>query len=124
MSLPSKRSIEQYYKEFAEADRLTSGMGQLEFERTKRILQRSLPSPPAIAVDVGGVPARIPFGCRNSDMRPISSTARRGWLSFAKVASEQIRKRRVLPRLKSGTQDPYRGRMRRVTWSCLGRYIT
>lgn len=54
MSVPSKHSIEQYYAEFAEADRLTSGMGQLEFERTKRILQRFLPSPPAIVVDVGG----------------------------------------------------------------------
>jgi ubiquinone/menaquinone biosynthesis C-methylase UbiE len=29
-------------------------MGQLEFERTKRILQRFLPSPPAIVADVGG----------------------------------------------------------------------
>jgi hypothetical protein len=38
-------------------------------------------------------------------------------LSFAKVASEQIPKRRVLARLKSGTQDRYRGRMRRVMWS-------
>jgi hypothetical protein len=32
MPEPSKRSIEQYYAEFAEADRLTSGRGQLEFE--------------------------------------------------------------------------------------------
>jgi ubiquinone/menaquinone biosynthesis C-methylase UbiE len=54
MPEPSKRSIEQYYAEFAEADRLTSGMGQLEFERTKRISQRFLPPPPAIVVDVGG----------------------------------------------------------------------
>jgi ubiquinone/menaquinone biosynthesis C-methylase UbiE len=54
MSVRSKRSVEQYYAEFAEAERLTSGMGQLEFERTKRILQRFLPSPPAIVMDVGG----------------------------------------------------------------------
>ena len=54
MPEPSTRSIARYYEEFAEADRLTSGMGQLEFERTKRILQRFLPPPPAIAVDVGG----------------------------------------------------------------------
>src|ERR1700730_10126565 len=54
MSVRSKRSIEKYYAEFAEAERLTSGMGQLEFERTKRILQRFLPSPPAIVADVGG----------------------------------------------------------------------
>jgi ubiquinone/menaquinone biosynthesis C-methylase UbiE len=54
MSVPPKRSIEKYYAECAEADRLTSGMGQLEFERTKIILQRLLPSPPAIVADVGG----------------------------------------------------------------------
>jgi ubiquinone/menaquinone biosynthesis C-methylase UbiE len=54
MSVPSKCSIEKYYAEFAEAERLTSGMGQLEFERTKRILKRFLPSPPAIVADVGG----------------------------------------------------------------------
>jgi hypothetical protein len=54
MSGPSKRSIEQYYAEFAEAERLTSGMGQLEFERPKRILQRLLPSLPAIVADAGG----------------------------------------------------------------------
>jgi hypothetical protein len=36
MPQPSKPSIEQYYAEFAEADRLTSGMGQLEFEAQQR----------------------------------------------------------------------------------------
>jgi len=54
MPLPSKRSIQQYYAEFAEQDRLNSGMGQLEFERTKRILHRFLPARPAVIVDVGG----------------------------------------------------------------------
>jgi 2-polyprenyl-3-methyl-5-hydroxy-6-metoxy-1,4-benzoquinol methylase len=54
MRAPSKRSIEQYYAEFAEQERLKSGMGQLEFERTKRILQRFLPLPPAVIADVGG----------------------------------------------------------------------
>ena len=54
MPSPSKRSIEQYYAEFAEQERLNSGMGQLEFERTKRILRRFLPAPPAVLVDVGG----------------------------------------------------------------------
>lgn len=49
MSEHSKRSIEQYHAEFAEDDRLKSGFGQLEFERTK-----NLPSPPAVVADVGG----------------------------------------------------------------------
>src|SRR6266478_10207860 len=48
MSKHSKRSIEQYYAEYPEHERLSSARGQLEFERTKRIVQRFLPSPPAI----------------------------------------------------------------------------
>ena len=54
MSKPSKRSIEQYYAEYPEHDRLSSARGQLEFERTKRIVQRFLATPPAIVADVGG----------------------------------------------------------------------
>ena len=50
----SKRSIEQYYAEYPEHERLRSARGQLEFERTKRIVQRFLPSSPAIVADVGG----------------------------------------------------------------------
>src|SRR5260370_15105266 len=54
MSEYSKRSIEQYYAECPEHDRLRSARGQLEFARQKRIVQRSLPRPPAIVADVGG----------------------------------------------------------------------
>jgi ubiquinone/menaquinone biosynthesis C-methylase UbiE len=54
MSEYSKRSIEQYYAEYPEHDRLSSAGGQLEFERTKRIVQRFLPTPPAIVADIGG----------------------------------------------------------------------
>ena len=54
MSEHSKRSIEQYYAEYPEHDRLRSAGGQLEFERTKRIVQRFLPTPPAIVADIGG----------------------------------------------------------------------
>jgi ubiquinone/menaquinone biosynthesis C-methylase UbiE len=54
MPASSKRSIEQYYAEFAEQERLNSGMGQLEFERSKQILRRFLAPPPAVIVDVGG----------------------------------------------------------------------
>jgi 2-polyprenyl-3-methyl-5-hydroxy-6-metoxy-1,4-benzoquinol methylase len=50
----SRRSMEQYYAEFPEDDRLKSGFGQLEFERTKTIVQRFLPLPPAVVADVGG----------------------------------------------------------------------
>jgi ubiquinone/menaquinone biosynthesis C-methylase UbiE len=54
MAEHSIRSIEQYYSEFPEHDRLNSATGQLEFERTKLIVQRFLPTPPAIVADVGG----------------------------------------------------------------------
>ena len=54
MPEPSKRSIEQYYAEFPEEERSRSGMGRLEFERTKKILERFMPSPPAVVLDVGG----------------------------------------------------------------------
>ena len=54
MSEHSKRSIEQYYADFAEDDRLKSGRGQLEFERTKQIVRRFLPAPPAAIADIGG----------------------------------------------------------------------
>jgi hypothetical protein len=54
MSEHSKRSIEQYYAEYPEPNRLSSATGQLEFERTKRIVQRFLLAPPAIVADIGG----------------------------------------------------------------------
>jgi hypothetical protein len=50
----SLRSVEQFYAEFAEDHQLKSGRGQLEFERTKEIVQRFLPAPPAVVADVGG----------------------------------------------------------------------
>jgi len=54
MPEPSRRSMGQYYAEFPEDDRLKSGFGQLEFERTKTIVQRFLRPPPAVVADVGG----------------------------------------------------------------------
>lgn len=54
MSEHSRRSIKEYYDEFPEDDRLKSARGQLEFERTKRIVQRFLPVPPATVADIGG----------------------------------------------------------------------
>jgi ubiquinone/menaquinone biosynthesis C-methylase UbiE len=48
------REVVDYYDRFAEEARLTLGASQLEFERTKEILLRFLPAPPARIVDVGG----------------------------------------------------------------------
>jgi ubiquinone/menaquinone biosynthesis C-methylase UbiE len=50
---PSSEIID-YYDRFAEETRLTSGPAQLEFERTKEILARTLPPAPARIFDVGG----------------------------------------------------------------------
>ena len=46
--------IKEYYASFPEESRLTSGTAQLEFERTKEVIARLLPPPPARIVDVGG----------------------------------------------------------------------
>jgi ubiquinone/menaquinone biosynthesis C-methylase UbiE len=43
-----------YYDQFPEESRLGTGSFQLEFARTKEILERLLPRPPARIVDVGG----------------------------------------------------------------------
>lgn len=43
-----------HYERFPEESRLSVGSSRLEFERTKEILLRVLPKPPARVVDVGG----------------------------------------------------------------------
>ncbi len=43
-----------YYNLSLEAQRLTRGVGRLELERTQELLQRYLPSAPAVVYDVGG----------------------------------------------------------------------
>jgi ubiquinone/menaquinone biosynthesis C-methylase UbiE len=48
------RDVIAYYERFAEELRLGSGPARLEFERTKEILARVLPPPPATVLDVGG----------------------------------------------------------------------
>ena len=42
------------YNAGIERDRLRTGIGLLEFERTKEILQEKLPKPPAVIYDIGG----------------------------------------------------------------------
>jgi ubiquinone/menaquinone biosynthesis C-methylase UbiE len=48
------REVTAYYDCFAEETRLAMGPSRLEFERTKEILARVLPKPPARVIDVGG----------------------------------------------------------------------
>src|SRR5258707_10787327 len=51
-------AMREYYERGEEGDRLDSPQGQLELERTKEIVLRHLPSPPAIVADIGGEPGR------------------------------------------------------------------
>ncbi len=53
--------IERYYGLGLEKDRLTQGVFQLEKERTWKILQKSLPSAPAVILDVGGAAGAYAF---------------------------------------------------------------
>jgi len=46
--------ITRYYQEVVEEGRLVAGPGQLEFVRTKEVVLRYLPPPPATILDVGG----------------------------------------------------------------------
>lgn len=50
------REISAYYGKNAEAGRLGQGRGQLEMARTRELLGRYLPAPPATVLDVGGGP--------------------------------------------------------------------
>jgi ubiquinone/menaquinone biosynthesis C-methylase UbiE len=50
--------IAGFYARGFERDRLASGAGALEFARTQVLLERYLPPPPAVVVDVGGGPGR------------------------------------------------------------------
>jgi ubiquinone/menaquinone biosynthesis C-methylase UbiE len=52
---PVDREMIIYYsRDFAEAERLSLGHCQIEYERTLDILDRLLPTPPALVLDVGG----------------------------------------------------------------------
>jgi ubiquinone/menaquinone biosynthesis C-methylase UbiE len=48
--------VQEFYTAYDEASRLESGPFQLERERTRELLERHLPPPPAVVLDVGGGP--------------------------------------------------------------------
>jgi len=51
--------MQEHYDRGVEAERLSlTGAGKLEFERTKEIVLRHLPPPPATVADIGGGPGR------------------------------------------------------------------
>ena len=58
MSDAADDEIAAYYALGLERDRLASGPGALEFVRTQVLLERYLPPPPSVVLDVGGGPGR------------------------------------------------------------------
>ena len=52
------QKVIDYYSEYDEQGRLASGFGQVEFLRTRDLVSRHLPSPPATVLDVGGAAGR------------------------------------------------------------------
>ena len=48
------RSVLAYYEAGTELNRLRTGIGRIEFERTKELLIKYLPKAPAVIFDIGG----------------------------------------------------------------------
>ena len=66
-----------YYERYDEASRLARGDGLLEYARMRELIQRFLPSPPGVILDVGGGRGGI----------------RAGWLRLAMMFTSLIRQR-------------------------------
>jgi GrpB-like predicted nucleotidyltransferase (UPF0157 family)/ubiquinone/menaquinone biosynthesis C-methylase UbiE len=99
-------TVEAHYGRFAEEDRLTLGPSQLEFERTKEILARLLPPPPARVMDVGGAAgvyslwlAEAGYEVHLIDASPrlIEEARRRSERSATPIASLTVGDARQLP---------------------------
>jgi SAM-dependent methyltransferase len=58
MDLDVDDAMRAYYLRGEERDRLSSGVGTLEFARTTEIVSRWLPPAPAVIADIGGGPGR------------------------------------------------------------------
>src|SRR5437763_12626612 len=50
--------LQAYYGRDEEDDRLTRGVGRVEYARTLDVIGRTLPPPPATVADIGGGPGR------------------------------------------------------------------
>jgi ubiquinone/menaquinone biosynthesis C-methylase UbiE len=98
--------ITAHYDSFAEESRLAAGPSQLEFERTKEILARVLPPPPARVVDVGGAAGAYSFWLANrgydvdlvdASSRLVAEANRRNAAAPARLASATVGDACALP---------------------------
>lgn len=107
-------AVAAYYARGLERDRLAGGAGALELARTQVLLERYLPSPPAVIADVGGGPGRYAVwlaerGYRVHLVDPVplhveQARAAADALSGATLASAEVGDARAL-RLPEGSAD-------------------
>jgi ubiquinone/menaquinone biosynthesis C-methylase UbiE len=107
MSIAPLREIVDYYTRFAEESRLETGSAQLEFERTKELILRFIPPPPAQIVDVGGASgsyafwlASLGYSVHLIDATPrlVEDATRRNVSAECQLASVAVGDARQLPR--------------------------
>jgi ubiquinone/menaquinone biosynthesis C-methylase UbiE len=98
--------ITRYYQDVAEEGRLASGASQLEFARTKEIVLRYLPPPPATILDVGGAAGAYSLWLAEKEYqvhlidavpRLVDEARRRSEASAHPIASCQVGDARRLP---------------------------
>jgi ubiquinone/menaquinone biosynthesis C-methylase UbiE len=98
--------VRAYYDDYAEESRLASGPFQLEFERTKEILTRVLPPPPARVIDVGGAAGAYSLWLAgvgyevhlvDASARLVAEATRRSATASAPIASAVVGDARALP---------------------------
>ena len=76
--LPTDNSdILAFYEKYDEEGRLARGGGHLEIARMQELIERFLPSPPNVVLDVGGGPAVTHAGWPKRATKYISSTPSR-----------------------------------------------
>lgn len=100
------REVLDYYDRYPEETRLEQGPFRLEFERTRDILSRLLPPPPATIVDVGGAAGAYSFLLTDagytvhlvdSSERLVGEARRRNASAQSPLASATIGDARALP---------------------------
>lgn len=100
------REVLDYYDSYPEEVRLQQGPFRLEFERTRDILSRVLPLPPATVLDVGGAAGAYSFVLAaaghavhlvDSSERLVAEAQRRNVAADHRLASATVGDARALP---------------------------